>query len=98
MSTWYVGCVEIEGSNYGIWFPDLPGCISAGDSFREIMEMGEEALNGHIAFMRMDDDPVPVPRTLAQIEADVSLQKRLAGMFFVNIPLHETAPSAIAAE
>jgi predicted RNase H-like HicB family nuclease len=34
--THYVAIVEDEeGKAVGVWFPDLPGCISAGDTFDE---------------------------------------------------------------
>jgi predicted RNase H-like HicB family nuclease len=30
--THYVALVEEEeGKAFGVWFPDLPGCVSAGD-------------------------------------------------------------------
>jgi len=43
--THYVAIVEEEeGKAVGVWFPDLPGCISAGDSLDEAMTNAAEAL------------------------------------------------------
>jgi hypothetical protein len=33
-----------EGTSYGVSFPDVPGCISAGDTFEEAVSNAAEAL------------------------------------------------------
>ncbi|HET6377951.1 MAG TPA: type II toxin-antitoxin system HicB family antitoxin [Methylocella sp.] len=41
----YIAIVEEEeGMAFGVWFPDLPGCISAGDTLDEAMSNAAEAL------------------------------------------------------
>ena len=42
---YYMGVVErgLNGS-FGVYFPDLPGCVSAGDSLEETVAGGQEAL------------------------------------------------------
>jgi len=43
--THYVAIVEEEeGKAVGVWFPDLPGCISAGDTLDEAVTNAAEAL------------------------------------------------------
>ncbi|MEX1117664.1 MAG: type II toxin-antitoxin system HicB family antitoxin [Terrimicrobiaceae bacterium] len=37
-----------KGSAYGVEFPDLPGCFSAGDTLDEAMENAKEAVAFHI--------------------------------------------------
>jgi predicted RNase H-like HicB family nuclease len=32
-----------EISAFGLWFPDLPGCFSAGDALEELVENAREA-------------------------------------------------------
>ena len=59
-----------EGTSYGVSFPDVPGCISAGDTFEEAVANGSEALTGHFAAMRADGDPIPVPRTFEQLRRE----------------------------
>lgn len=50
--TQFVGIIHKEKtSDYGVSFPDFPGCISAGKTMQEAYEMGREALRGHIATM-----------------------------------------------
>lgn len=58
-----------EGTDYGVSFPDFPGCVSAGETFEEALRMGAEALALHVAGMRQDDEEVPAPRTLEEIRA-----------------------------
>ena len=42
--THYIAIVEEEeGKAIGVWFPDLPGCISAGDTLDEVMLNAAEA-------------------------------------------------------
>jgi predicted RNase H-like HicB family nuclease len=35
---------EEEGKAVGVWFPDLPGCFSVGDTLDEAMLNAREAL------------------------------------------------------
>ena len=98
MTTWYVACLDREDDRFGVWFPQFPGCVSVGHNFSEAMANGEEVLAGHVHFMRVDDDPVPEAKRVEDLMRDDELKKEMEGQFIVLIPLHETAPSAIAAE
>jgi predicted RNase H-like HicB family nuclease len=59
-----------EDTSYGVSFPDVPGCISAGDTFEEAVLNASEALAGHLAAMRADGDPIPMPRTFESLKRD----------------------------
>jgi predicted RNase H-like HicB family nuclease len=59
-----------EGTSYGVSFPDVPGCISAGDTFEEAVANAAEALGGHLALMRTDGDKIPSPRTFEELKCD----------------------------
>lgn len=51
--TKFVGIVHKDNnSDYGVSFPDFPGCISAGDSLEEAYGMATEALEAHLQVMR----------------------------------------------
>jgi predicted RNase H-like HicB family nuclease len=72
--TGYVALVhKDEGTSYGVSFPDVPGCTSAGDTLDEALANAAEALAGHLALMRADGDQIPEPRSVAAIKADLSL-------------------------
>ncbi len=59
-------------SDYGVEFPDFPGCVTAGATLEEARSRAAEALAGHIEIMAKDGDPIPAPRSLDAIvdEAD----------------------------
>ena len=50
-----------EGGGYLIEFPDLPGCMSDGETIEEAIANGREAQAAWIAAMREAGRPVPAP-------------------------------------
>lgn len=46
---------------FGVYFPDLPGCISLGDNFENAQVMAVEALGLHLWGIEKDGEPIPVP-------------------------------------
>ena len=50
-----------EGVGYLIEFPDLPGCISDGDTIDEVITNGFAAQSDWIAAMREAGSPIPPP-------------------------------------
>ena len=59
-----------EGTSYGVSFPDVPGCIAAGDTFEEAAANAAEALAAHFALMKADGDAIPAPRSFEQLRRD----------------------------
>jgi predicted RNase H-like HicB family nuclease len=57
-------------SDFGVSFPDFPGCVSAGSTLEEARRMAEEALALHIHGMIEDGDEIPVPSDLDVIMTD----------------------------
>ena len=52
---------EVEGVGYLISFPDLPGCMSDGESPEEAMTNGKDAFQCWIAAATASKDPIPQP-------------------------------------
>ena len=52
-----------EGGGYLIEFPDLPGCISDGDTIAEAIENGFDAVQCWIETAKAHGDPIPPPGT-----------------------------------
>ena len=52
------------GSNWSAYVPDLPGCVSTGQTLEEVQRNIREAVEGHIRVMRDYGDPVPEPSTV----------------------------------
>jgi predicted RNase H-like HicB family nuclease len=51
-------------SDFGVSFPDFPGCVNAGATLEEAAAMAAEALAGHIGLMADEGIPVPEPTSL----------------------------------
>ena len=74
-------------SCYGVSFPDMPGCTSAGDTLDEAVANAVDALSGHVRMMEMDGDAVPAPRSLEDIIADPELAEDREGALLSAIAL-----------
>jgi predicted RNase H-like HicB family nuclease len=61
-----------EGSDYGVEFPDVPGCVSVGRTVDEARAMAAEALAGHIAILESDGEPMPVPSSMEALKDDLN--------------------------
>jgi predicted RNase H-like HicB family nuclease len=59
-----------DDSDYGVSFPDFPGCVSAGASLDDARGMAEEALAFHIEGLVEDGDAVPEPSDLDTVMRD----------------------------
>lgn len=57
-------------SDYGVSFPDLLGCVTAGVDLDDARRMAEEALALHLAGMAEDNEPIPEPSSLEAIMAE----------------------------
>jgi predicted RNase H-like HicB family nuclease len=76
----YIALVHKDaGTSYGVSFPDVPGCVSAGDTLDEALANASEALAGHLALMRADGDAMPTARSLEAIKADPVMADDLEG-------------------
>jgi predicted RNase H-like HicB family nuclease len=70
---------------WGVTVPDLPGCISAGETLEEADHCVREAIELHIEGMLEDGVPVPEPRT--QIGAVAAAMLSLRRFFRRGFPL-----------
>ena len=95
----YIAIIEDGGDTHatGVWFPDLPGCFSAGDTLDEAMMNGAEALALWSEVMAEDGKPMPKPRSLAAIKADPEWARDVAQYMVAVIPLI-SSPARNAAE
>lgn len=50
-----------ERNGYTVNFPDLPGCITEGETMEEALHMAKEALELHLYGMEEDGDQIPAP-------------------------------------
>ena len=67
----YIGLIHKDAdSDYGVSFPDFPGCVSAGVTLDEARAGAEEALALHIEGMVEDGEAIPEPTLLEDVMAD----------------------------
>lgn len=52
--------------SFGVIFPDLPGCYSAGDTLDEALNMAREALEGHLECLAEDGEEPPKPSSVSE--------------------------------
>jgi predicted RNase H-like HicB family nuclease len=71
-------------SDYGVDFPDFPGCITAGRTLEEARRLAAEALAFHVDGMREDGDAIPPPSPMDAIMADQHNRDAIA--FLVDLP------------
>jgi predicted RNase H-like HicB family nuclease len=93
-------------SDYGVDFPDFPGCATAGRTLEEARRMAAEALAFHVEGMISDGEPIPDPSPRDVIMSDpqnrddavaflVDIAARPAKSVRINVMLPEDLVRAI---
>ena len=91
---------KCKGSNFSGHAPDVPGCVSAGDTLEEMQVMMREALEFHLSGMLEDGEMIPEPTT-----TDVELKDEdfedveyfVVQKLEVKVPDHEQAGESVRA-
>lgn len=92
MKSYYIAVVHEENGNFGVSFPDLPGCITAGESLGEALDHALEALAMHIEGMQEDGIDIPTPS-----EPSVVRDKALKdGEYYTLAPIPVNIESGLA--
>ena len=79
-------------SDFGVSFPDFPGCITAGRNIDDARDMAQEALTLHIQGMIEDGEQLPAPSKLEEIMADPDFADA-AAYLVVEVP--DTKPRTV---
>jgi predicted RNase H-like HicB family nuclease len=59
----YAIVIEHAESNLSAYVPDLPGCISTGQTVEEVLRNMREAIALHLEGIREDGLPIPEPNS-----------------------------------
>ncbi|HMR34164.1 MAG TPA: type II toxin-antitoxin system HicB family antitoxin [Geminicoccaceae bacterium] len=70
MATYVALLSKDADSDYGVHFPDFPGCVTAGSNLDEVRAMVQEALSFHIEGLAEDGRRLPAATPLAGVMAD----------------------------
>lgn len=66
----YAVVIERAEGNYAAYVPDLPGCVSSGETLEEVERRIREAMQFHIDGLKEDGISVPEPSAVCEyIEA-----------------------------
>jgi predicted RNase H-like HicB family nuclease len=102
----YIALIHKDSdSDYGVSFPDLPGCITAGETLDDARDMAAEALAFHLEGLAEDGEAVPEPSSLEAIMVDrenrdgvailVAAPMRAPKTVRINVTLPDDVLSAI---
>ena len=76
----YVAVVEKDpDSAFGIWFPDVEGCFSAGDTLEEASANAAAALRHHVEALESAGRAVPLARSMDDVLRDKDVRKAISG-------------------
>ncbi len=64
--------IEWAETNYSAYVPDLPGCVSVGDTMDETKRNIGAAMRLHLRSMAEDGNPIPPPTSVG-VEVDVNV-------------------------
>ena len=83
----YVAIIHKDpDSDFGVSFPDFPGCITAGRTLDEAKDMALEALSGHIEVMREAGESVATPSSLDEVMRHPRFRNGVAFLVRVKEP------------
>ena len=77
----YVAIIEDAGPDkaVGVWFPDLPGCFSAGDTLDEAVANAGEAIALYAEALQEEGRRLPEPRMLSVLRDDPEFASEIGG-------------------
>jgi predicted RNase H-like HicB family nuclease len=94
--THYVAIVEDAGADkaIGVWFPDLPGCFSAGDDVDDALLNAHEALALYAEAEAREGRNLPRPRSISALKADPAVLSDLQDYMVALVALDSRAVHA----
>jgi len=93
MSTYYVAVIEKESdSAFGVWFPDVEGCFSAGDTLEEAVANAAAALRQHTEALESAGRRLSAARTPDDVSRDTDVRASVEkGAVLFAVPLFADA-------
>ena len=66
MNAEYVVVVEQSETGFGVYVPDLPGCVAVGETREETLQLIREAIELHVESLREAGEDIPPPTSTAE--------------------------------
>jgi predicted RNase H-like HicB family nuclease len=83
-TAYYTGILERTRTGFSVYFPDVPGCVSAGRTERETLENAEEGLSFHLGEMTRAGEHIPVSSD--DIPRDPEVEEYCRALVRVELP------------
>jgi predicted RNase H-like HicB family nuclease len=83
----YLVVIEKAEANYSAFSPDLPGCITVGDTIEETIHNMKEAIE---LYLEASTDPIPAPKGLRyHIDSGIFNENQISEEFYIaQIEIH----------
>jgi len=75
-----------NNAQYGVRFPDFPGCTAGGRTLDEARGLAADALTLHLAQLVEQGDAVPEPSTLDELAGDPGMRGSVAVLVAAEPP------------
>jgi predicted RNase H-like HicB family nuclease len=82
----YTAIIEPASEGYGVFFPDVPGCTSAGATVHEAARNAEEALQAHIDLAAEHGETIPESSELDAIVAEPNVVEAARVLVRADVP------------
>ena len=81
MKKYYIAAFvpEKEG-NFSVYFPDIPGAVTGGETLEECAEYGEDILEATLRELVGNNKPVPRPSSLEEARKKVTAMRLESGL------------------
>jgi predicted RNase H-like HicB family nuclease len=63
----YTVMIEQGETSFGVYVPDLPGCVAAAETRAEVISLIREAIAFHLETLREEGMPLPEPHSTAEL-------------------------------
>lgn len=83
---YYPAIIEHGAHGLGVFFPDLPGCTSAGDTLQETARNAEEALQAHVDLSIEHGDALRPPSKLNALAPEPEITEAARALIRVELP------------
>lgn len=70
-TAYYTAIVERSKTGFSVFFPDIPGCVSAGRTEQEVFANAEEALSLHLGEMARAGEIIPGRSDVIPVDPEV---------------------------
>jgi predicted RNase H-like HicB family nuclease len=86
--TSYTALIDGKAGAYGVYFPDLPGCVAMGASLEQAIVNAAEVMRDWVDVTTIKGGAIPEPRPLEDLLADPEVAEDIGrGALLRSVPL-----------